>query len=910
MTSATEDRALSSGSGQPIFYAAVAFSSGIVLGTYTWRPLSWWVAATLILFASAVLLWRRRIAASAILSLATILFLGTLHAQLNLASPATLPDIAPFADETEHTVIAHVLRSGLIKSSAAASYSGDASLHEHRQTLDLETEQIIVDGMPHDIQAGVRATLHTKPAVANANENDVQTDDDPELPAKSAYFYGDRIQFSAKLRVPHNYGNPGSMDYRGYLLSNGIVAQTSIRADKIKKLPGFYGTKLAYMRAHMRRSLVAHMLSFATPKHGNRITKLFSMDQEEAGVLAAMIIGEQSLIGRATKTDFQRTGAFHLLVVSGMNVAILAFVIFWLAKVLRAGEVSATLATIVLSLLYAYMTDLGTPVIRAALMLSLFLGAKLIFRDRFSLNSIGTAALLMLLSDPQNLYQASFQLTFLSVVVLSGIVQPLLERTSMPYRRAISGLEFVGYDATLPPKLAQFRLDLRMIAARFAKFWDSKLLFTFLPKHRATPFSRWVLVKMVALSLAAYDLIVLTSLIQISLALPMSFYFHRMALLGLPTNMIIVPLTGVLMPVGMAATLISYLSPILARLPIMITALTLHGITGTVQHFGGMRFAEIRTAMPSLVLAFIASSAFVFAMFAIRRHRLLAASSLVGLCAAAILLTLPPKPDFHPGVAEVTAIDVGQGDSILVVSPEGRTLLIDGGGPAGPMRSELFEVGEDVVSPYLWSRGITRLDAIALTHAHSDHLSGLRSVMSNFHPHELWVGSNPPTGAYLALLRQAADQHVGTLKLAAGDGIDFGGLRFQVLAPAIGWQPLLRARNDDSLVLQMKFGETSALLTGDIEKRVERSLAESIAHADLLKVAHHGSATSTTPELLAAVHPRYAVISVGYRSIFGHPKLQTLSRLTAAHVQTFRTDIDGAVTFYLDGKTVTPAPAH
>src|SRR5207248_6807755 len=139
----------------------------------------------------------------------------------------------------------------------------------------------------------------------------------------------------------------------------------------------------------MRQSLVAHMLGFATTKHESGISRWLSMDQEEAGVLAAMIIGEQSLIGRSMKTDFQRTGAFHILVVSGMNVAILAFVIFWLAKILRAGEVTATLITIILSLLYAYMTDLGTPVIRAALMLSLFLGAKLLYRDRFSLNSIG-----------------------------------------------------------------------------------------------------------------------------------------------------------------------------------------------------------------------------------------------------------------------------------------------------------------------------------------------------------------------------------------------------------------------------------------------------------------------------------------------------------------------------------------
>src|SRR5436309_12263772 len=119
----------------------------------------------------------------------------------------------------------------------------------------------------------------------------------------------------------------------------------------------------------------------------------------------------------------------------------------------------------------------------------------------------------------------------------------------------------------------------------------------------------------------------------------MSFYFHRMAMLGLPTNMAIVPLTGVLMPVGIAATLISYVSPVLAKLPVMFTAVTLHAIIGTVQHFGGMRFAEIRTAVPSMWLSLLAAATFIFAMYAMRRHRAIAATSLLLLCAAAVMLT-------------------------------------------------------------------------------------------------------------------------------------------------------------------------------------------------------------------------------------------------------------------------------
>src|SRR5581483_2668328 len=193
----------------------------------------------------------------------------------------------------------------------------------------------------------------------------------------------------------------------------------------------------------------------------------------------------------------------------------------------------------------------------------------------------------------------------------------------------------------------------------------------------------------------------------------------------------------------------------------------------------------------------------------------------------AAIAAIAPHPIQHPRDALlVEAIDVGQGDSLLLITPEGKTLLIDGGGfGGGPHQAAPdFDIGEEVVSAALWARGIRHLDAVALSHAHSDHMGGLPAVLRNFHPDELWVGNNPRVPAYLALLDEAATLHTRLRTLHAGDALTLGTVQIGVLAPFPGYQPKAEPANDDSLVLRAAYRSTSVLLEGDAEEPIERAM--------------------------------------------------------------------------------------
>jgi competence protein ComEC len=668
--------------------------------------------------------------------------------------------------------------------------------------------------------------------------------------------------------------------------------------------------------------------------------RTFSVDA--SGVFKAAVLGNRYGLSRDTAERFREGGTFHVLVISGLHITFIGGLVWFVMRRFtrrRAWQWAASVACV-----WVYAAGVGAEgsVVRASLMFTLAALAPAIGRRSSSLNSLGGAALALLVWRPASLFDPSFQLTFLSVAAIVAIALPVL-----------SNLKVVGEwrparATPCPPACPRWFRSLGETLYWSERDWRREMaLSTHSYRLFKTPWAaRLERLRAQALLRFVFAALVVSVAVQIALLPLFVIYFHRLSLVSLVLNLFVGALMIAHAFAALAALAISHLSATLAapliRLTEACSSLMIHSVDPFARaHAASTRLPEYSGAASAIYALYFVP--LLFLTFALLRWRPVSSSTrpkgddedaesnwfrflvdsrvlkLAGfaLVSIAFIIIAHPFSAGRPdGRLRVDFLDVGQGDAALVTMPDGATLLVDGGGrPAFGARrggsdedSEQFEpdsrgVGDAVVSEYLWWRGLARVDYILATHADADHIDGLNAVAKNFRVGGALVGRAPSDDPEFARFHATArEAGVPVYLVARGDVLRFGAVTVEVLWPPSGDGDAPSA-NNDSVMLRFRYGRRIFMLTGDAEADAERALvsAGDALSCDALKVAHHGSRTSSTEAFVSAARPALAIISVGQDSPYGHPHPEVVERWRASGARILTTGGSGTITLSTNG---------
>lgn len=651
----------------------------------------------------------------------------------------------------------------------------------------------------------------------------------------------------------------------------------------------------------------------------SRMRTLFS--PPTAGVLAASLLGNRHFLTGDAAERFRDGGTFHVLVISGMHMTFIGGLMLAVARFLTKHRFWQFASALTVLWSYTLMVGAELSVVRAAVTFSFVALAPVLHRRADPLNAVGASALLLLVWRPKDLFDPSFQLTFLSVLAIVALGWPLIERLRSigawrPTRRT-----------PCPPGGPRWLVRLSQLL-----YWDERLWRTEMKKN----IFRYRLRKQVSPRLLSLLLrhtlaaLVISASVQLTLLPLLVLYFHRVSVASLLLNVVVGALMALLSLVSLAALALALIFEYTAAPVVQLAEYLNWLMTHSVDPFLGWNLAATRlpeyTGKPAALYAFYYLP-LVTLVVALNRWDALAPEKRTALqqtlfttCAAVSLLLCvllivchPWSERLHSNVLEISFLDVGQGDAALVVLPDRTVVLIDGGGrPRIAARGddeESFEpdrrsIGETVVSEYLWRRGLSRVDYLIATHADADHMQGLVDVARNFRVRGALLARTPAgNGEYRRFAAALGHKGVPVVLVGAGDVLRAEGVEISVLWPRLLDNNAAASGNDSSLVLMLRHGQRRALLTGDVEAAVERQLLaqNEDLRCDIVKVAHHGSRTSSTARFVENARASLAVISVGHTSPYGHPAPEVVERWRKTGAQVLTTGQSGTVTVTTDG---------
>jgi competence protein ComEC len=636
---------------------------------------------------------------------------------------------------------------------------------------------------------------------------------------------GRTIRTTAVLRRPAKYLNDGVPDQERIMARRGITLVGSVKSAALVSLVArgsWIDETAAEIRARVRRAIDRHVAW---------------RDARSAAVAVAILIGDRGRIEPLVEQRLQEAGTYHVIAISGGNIAILAGLVLGLlwAMGIRGGWGAG--AAIAVLIAYAYMAGGGSSVVRATVMATIYLGLRWIDQKTAPLHAMSITLVAVLMASPLSIADVGLWLTFGATAAI------------------VAGAAII----TLPQS-AWLRAPAALLLASLA--------------------AEAVLIPIVA------------------------FVFQRVTVAGLAVNLAAIPSMAVVQVAAMVTTAADAIG--IRPLASFAGWVTHAGVRGLLESARLVDFAPWLTwRVPSPSVIVIAGYYLSLTAALLLRKWKMASAMAIALLAWIVVAPPTLARAFGDGRLHLTMIDVGQGDAMLVTLPNGRTLMVDTGGVS--VNGE-FDIGDRVLGPALRARGIGRLDYLAITHGDPDHIGGAVSLARDFAPGEIWYGTYVSNHEPSMKLQEIASRKRSAWRwLQAGDRMEMGGVELRVHHPGVADWQRQKVRNDDSLVIELRYGTVSILLTGDIGREVEEALVPTLdlLPTVVLKSPHHGSGTSSSDAFVEKLKPQLVVIGVGRANPYGHPVAQVLKRYERAGSRVLRTDLDGQIELVTDGNSFT-----